>query len=82
MKKLYYKGNYELAIDSIKNKILKKPSYIKVDQAYYFNKKNINYFVFGELNEKSLGELTKIIIDISKEGIIKRNLENLINRFN
>ncbi len=80
-KKKSYKGNYELLKDAIIGKKLKKESYIKVDQAYYFNKKNIDYYVFGELKESSLDELKEIIIDLSKEGLIKRNIENLITKF-
>ena len=37
-KKLKYKENMELPIDSMQEKKLKKDSYVKSDQAHYFNK--------------------------------------------
>ena len=77
-KKLSYDGNIELPLDSMIGKKLKKASYVKVDQAYYFNKDKIDYFVFGTLNKESIDRLVKVIIDLANEGKIKRNINNLL----
>lgn len=76
--KISYKENFELPINAIKNKELRKPSYVKADQAYYFNKEKLDYYVLGSLNDEYLFNLLKLILSLSFEGKLKILTENLI----
>lgn len=76
-KKLSYEGNIELPIDSMTGKKFKKDSYVKVDQAFYFEKNKIDYYVLGSLNEEYLSKLVIIIINLANQGKLKRIVENL-----
>ena len=62
-RKLSHTGNIEVPKDVIIGKKLKKPSYAKVDQAYYFNKNKLDYYVFGSIKQEYLIKLLKIIIN-------------------
>ena len=76
-KKLSYYGNIELEEDAIEGKKLEKPSYVKVDQAYYFNKDKLDYYVFGTINPEYLTKLLKIILDLDKNNKLKHVIGNL-----
>lgn len=62
--KLRYKENMELPIDSMKQKNLKNDSYVKADQAHYFNKAKLDYYVLGTLKKKYLNDLLDLIISL------------------
>lgn len=76
-KKLSYEGNIELPIDSMIGNKFRKDSYVKVDQAFYFDKNKIDYYVLGSLNDEYLSKLVKIIINLANQGKLKRIVENL-----
>lgn len=76
-KKLKHKENMELPIDAMNEKDFKKSSYVKADQAYYFNKKKIKYYVLATLNEEYLDELLKLIMKLASEGKLKQIIDNL-----
>lgn len=76
-KKLSYEGNMELPADAIKGKNLKKPSYTKADQAHYFNKDKLNYYVFGSLRGEYMDELMKLILKLASDGKLKQIVDNL-----
>ncbi len=76
-KKLKYKENMELPIDSMCSGQLKKNSYIKVDQAYYFNKNKIDYYVLGKLKQKYIDRLLNSIIELDFGNKIKIIVNNL-----
>ncbi len=77
MKKLKYEENMELPIDSMKERDFKKSSYIKADQAHYFKKEKLKYYVLGSLKEEYMDELLKLILKLAKEGKLKQIVENL-----
>ena len=76
-KKLKYKENMELPIDSMQEKKLKKDSYVKADQAHYFNKHKLDYYILGTLKEKYINNLLLLIAQLRLEGKTKQIIENL-----
>lgn len=77
LKKLKYKENMELPIDSMKQKNLKKYSYVKADQAHYFNKSKLDYYVLGTLKKKYIDKLLFLIAELRLEGKTKQIVQNL-----
>ncbi len=77
IKKLKYKENMELPIDSMNQKNLKKDSYIKADQAHYFNKSKIDFYVLGKLKQKYINDLLYLIINLELDKKIKIITSNL-----
>ena len=77
-KKLKYKGNIEIH-EYEKNGInsFNKPSYIKADKLFYFNKQKIDYYVFGRISNDLLNELIKIIINLKQEDKVEAIIKNL-----
>ncbi|MBO5530684.1 MAG: type II toxin-antitoxin system PemK/MazF family toxin [Bacilli bacterium] len=76
-KKLSYEGNIELPDDAVKGIKLKKESYVKADQAFYFNKKKISYYILGSVNDEYYDQLIKLVLNLALKGKLKRYIENL-----
>ncbi len=76
-KKLKHIENMELPIDSILESKLKKASYIKIDQAYYFKKSKIDYYILGRLKQKYINKLLNTIIKLDSMNRIKIIVNNL-----
>ncbi len=77
--KLKHKGNLEI-VEFEKNgntKEFKKPSYIKADKLFYFNKNKLDYYVFGRISDELLDELVKLIILLEKENKLTLVTDNL-----
>ena len=57
---------------------LKKASYVKANKLYYFDKKNIKYYVLARVNDDFLEELMKVILTLDEKdrlSIITTNLK-------
>ena len=79
IKKLKFKGNIEIqSEDIISNYKNNRKGYIKADQLIYFNKKNIEYYVFGRVDEKLLDKLLRVIIELQVDKKLKDNINNLV----
>ena len=76
-KKLKYEENMELPLDSMNKKVLKKPSYIKADKAFYFNKDKLDYYVLATLKDEYLDKLLKLILKLVSEGELNQIIDNL-----
>ncbi len=77
-KKLRYKENFLIKEDLISGKNLNnKSGYIKADQLYYFDKKQINYKVIAHMEDELFDELIQLIIDLSKKDKLKNIETNL-----
>lgn len=78
-KKLKYKENMEIKtfIKNNKEYNFSKPSYIKADKFFYFDKNKLDYYVFGRISDDLLNELIKLIIQLSKEEKITIVTNNL-----
>ena len=76
-RKLKYMENMELPINSMKEKKLKGDSYVKADQAHYFNKSKLDYYVLGTLKEKYIKNLLSLIVQLRHKGKTKQIVENL-----
>ncbi len=79
-KKLSYMENVEVVEFKKNGKTRKfaKPSYIKADKLFYFDKNKLDYYVFGRISDDLLAELIKIIVFLSKEDklvIVNDNLQ-------
>lgn len=81
-KKTNYKGNFVLSKDAPNEFELKKDSYVKADQSYYFNKKSIKYYIIGTLKDDYLIDLLKLILILSNTGKIKSITTNLLDIIN
>ena len=76
-KKLKFKENMELPLNSMNNKKFKKSSYIKADKAFYFNKDKLDYYVLATIKKEYLNELLKLIKQLAKENKINQIIDNL-----
>ncbi len=77
-KKLKYKGNIEIdEYEKNGTRVFDKPSYIKADKLFYFNKEKLDYYVFGRITDDLLDELIKIIIELSNSNQITQVTNNL-----
>ena len=76
-KKLKYEENMELPLDSMNKKVLKKPSYVKADKAFYFNKDKLDYYVLATLKDEYLDKLLKLILKLVSEGKLNQIIDNL-----
>ncbi len=77
IKKLKYRENMELPITSMNGKNFKRKSYIKADQAHYFNKRKTNYYILGTLKRKYINNLLNLIISLESDNKIKIITSNL-----
>lgn len=77
-KKMKFAENLEIESEDIisESKNL-KTGYIKADQLYYFEKKNIDYYVFARIDPELLDELIRLVIEISVADKLKINTKNL-----
>lgn len=78
-KKLSYPGNVEVMEfeKNGKTKRFAKPSYIKADKLFYFDKNKLDYYVFGRISDDLLDELIKIIIALSNVNKLEAVYDNL-----
>jgi len=78
-RKLRCRENMELPIDAMNGKDFKKSSYVKADQAHYFKKNKIDYYVLATLKDEYMDELLKLIMKLAAaaEGKLKQITENL-----
>lgn len=78
-KKLSYPENIEVFEfqKNGKTRQFAKPSYIKADKLFYFDKDKLDYYVFGRISDELLDELIKIIIVLSNEGKLVAVCDNL-----
>ena len=78
LKKLKYKENLEVTCEDIVAPTNNgKNGYIKADQLFYFDKANLDYYVFATLDPKLLDELIQLVIELSVEEKLKTNINNL-----
>lgn len=77
IKKLKYKENLILNKDSIINKKIKKASYVKADQLFYFDKSKINYYVLGRISDELLNKLVSLILELADEEKLVKVISNL-----
>lgn len=77
--KLSYEENMEIKEVEKAGKIvpMKKPSYIKADKLFYFNKNKLDYYVFGRISDDLLDELMRLIMKLSDEEKINIITDNL-----
>ncbi len=77
---LSYKVNKEITNDDTEGNFqLKKPSYIKANKLYYFNKEKIDYNVLARVKDEFLDELMKLILTLDEKdklSIITTNLRD------
>ena len=77
-KKLQFQENLEVTEKIISSKNSNnKSGYIKVDQLYYFDKTEIEYYVLGRISLDLLNELLQLIINLNKQGKLKYVTTNL-----
>lgn len=77
-KKLKLKENLEVSEQIISNKkINNKTGYIKADQLYYFNKKEIEYYLIGKIDSDLLDELLELILELNNDDKLKIVITNL-----
>lgn len=78
-KKLQFEENMEIDTFEKNGNTLKfkKPSYIKADKLFYFNKNKLDYFVFARISDDLLDELMKLILHLSEEDKLTIVTENL-----
>lgn len=76
--KLKFDENIEVKNEALDGqKELKKPSYVKADKLFYFNKNNLDYYVFARVSDDFLDELLKVILQLSERDkltIVTNNL--------
>lgn len=78
-KKLKFQENIEITNNNlIEGKNLKKPSYVKVDKLFYFDKNNLDYYIFARISDDFLDELLKIILQLSEKEKLTIITDNLI----
>lgn len=77
-RKLQYKENMEICeFERNGTKKFSKPSYIKADKLFYFDKEKLDYYVFGRISDDLLDELVKLIIELSNEEKLVQVTDNL-----
>lgn len=77
-KKLKYEENLEITSqDIIANTSNGKNGYIKADQLFYFDKKTLDYYRLGRVDDDLLDELVQLVIKLTVEGKSKMNIDNL-----
>ena len=79
IKKLQYHENLELKnIHLMNNKKLKKDSYVKVNKIFYFDKSNIEYYIFEKVSKKYINEILNLVSLLSEEDkliLVTNNLK-------
>ena len=77
-RKLQYKENMEICeFEQNGTKKFRKPSYIKADKLFYFDKEKLDYYIFGRISDDLLDELVKLIIELSNEEKLVQVIDNL-----
>ena len=81
IKKLRFEENLEVISSDIISDlpINNKNGFIKADQLFYFDKKKVNYYVFGTLSEDLLDELLLLLISLNEKGKLKHNISNIMD---
>lgn len=78
-KKLRYKQN--MKIQKFERKGLEyqfnKPSYIKADKLFYFDKNKLDYYVFGRISDELLNELLQLILSLDEKDKLEFVTNNL-----
>lgn len=78
-KKLKYKENME--IQKFEKRGLEyqfnKPSYIKADKLFYFDKNKLDYYVFGRISDELLNELLQLILILDEKHKLELVTNNL-----
>ena len=79
IKKLSQEGNKEIHFFELVGKVIpfNKPSYIKADKLFYFNKKKLDYYVFGRISDDLLDELMELINHLSVKDNLTIITDNL-----
>ena len=72
-----YKSNFILPHNSFNEFDLKKESYVKADQVYYFDKNKIDYYIIGSLKGEYLISLLKLMLSLSLTGKLKQITNNI-----
>lgn len=77
-KKMKYKSNLPIKEQYISGeKINAKEGYIKANQLYYFDKEQIEFYVFAHMEAELLDELVQLILVLDKEDKITNVVSNL-----
>lgn len=77
-KKLKYEENLPIKEELISgDKINNKEGYIKADQLFYFDKKEINYKVIAHMDSELLDDLVQLILVLNEKGKLKNVITNL-----
>ena len=77
-KMLSYKVNKEITNDNIQGDFeLKKPSYVKTNKLYYFNKNKIKYITLARITDEYLDELVKVILELDVKDKLSLITENI-----
>lgn len=77
-RKLRFEENVEVTSDDIiSENANNKSGYIKADQLFYFDKNNLDYYVFASVEPDLLDELIRIIVHLQVENKLKQNTKNL-----
>ena len=56
-----------ILLSSFKPTKVKKASYVKADQLFYFDKSKITYYVLGRISDEFLNELVSLILELAYE---------------
>lgn len=78
-KKLQYQENLEIKNSHLINNKLKKDSYVKTNKIFYFDKTNIEYYIFGKVSKKYLNQILNLVKLLSEENklvLVTNNLKN------
>lgn len=80
-RKLLFKENLIVKEEKIRGKnINSKLGYIKADQLYYFDKKELEYKVIAHMDLDLLDELVQLILLLKEENMLKPIYTNLTNK--
>ena len=78
-KKLMYKENLEIDVnDGLINSKKIKNGYIKTDQLFYFNKKQSDYYVVGQVDGDVLIRILDHISYLDNLGLLKQNIWSIL----
>lgn len=77
-KKLRFEENFPIKEELISgSKINNKEGYIKADQLFYFDKKNISYKIIAHMDSELLDDLVQLILVLNEKGKLKQVVTNL-----
>lgn len=79
MKKLRFEENIEIISKDIISDIStnRKSGFIKADQLIYFDKKKIDYYILGRIDNELLDDLMLLIKYLNNKGKLKMNVANI-----